>query len=233
MRQRSNSEWLTALREAGRIQEAALAVLRRDLIGAIKSYLAKEGHLHPDEARHLAEDCAQEAILIIQAKLDSFRGESRFTTWAFSIAIRVVLGELRRRRWQEAAVETAQLGQVVPDWPIDEPGPERSLQQREAWAALTQLIETALTPLQRTALIAHVFQEMPLDLVAEWLGSNRNSLYKLIHDARQRLKQALLARGVTHKELIAMFEVHAPGTSRHLSCEGKAPFSCEGKNPSV
>jgi RNA polymerase sigma-70 factor (ECF subfamily) len=221
MLQRPNSEWLTALREAGRIQEEALAELRRGLHGAIKSYLAKDGSLHPDDARHLAEDCTQEAILIVQAKLDSFRGESRFTTWVYSIAIRVVLGELRRRRWQKAAVETAQLGRVLPDWPIDEPGPERSLQQREAWAAFTQLIETALTPLQRTALIAHAFQEMPLDLVAEWLGSNRNSLYKLIHDARQRLKQALLARGVTHNELIAIFEVDAPGASRHLSSEGK------------
>jgi DNA-directed RNA polymerase specialized sigma24 family protein len=84
MRQRSNSEWLTALREAGsRIQEAALPELRRELLGVIKSYLVKEGSLHADETRHLAEDCAQEAILIIQAKLDSFRGESRFTTWAF------------------------------------------------------------------------------------------------------------------------------------------------------
>jgi len=154
----------------------------------------------------LAEDCAQEAILIIQAKLDGFRGESQFMTWAFSVAIRVALGELRRRRWRQATIERAQLGQALPAWPIDELGPERSLQQREAWALLARLIDTELTQRQRSALIAHAFQEMPLDLVAEWLGTNRNSLYKLIHDARKRLKQALIAHGVSHTDLIALFD---------------------------
>jgi RNA polymerase sigma-70 factor, ECF subfamily len=201
------------------MQEAALMDLRRELLGAIESYLAKEGSLHPDEARHLAEDCAQEAILIIQAKLDSFRGESRVTTWAFSIAVRIVLGELRRRRWQQASVERAQLGQVIPDWPIEQPGPERSLQQREAWALLGRLIDTELTQRQRTALIAHAFEEMPLDLVAEWLGTSRNNLYKLIHDARKRLKEALLAQGITHKDLIATFD--GPGSKPNLSSGGE------------
>ena len=222
MRQRSNSEWLTALREGGRGQEAALAELRLGLLGAIRAYLTKhyviQGSLHSEETQHLAEDCTQEAILIIQAKLADFRGESQFMTWAFSIAIRVALGELRRRRWRQAAIERAQLGHVLPAWPIEEPGPERSLQQREAWALLTRLIDTALTPLQRTVLVAHAFQEMPLDLVAEWLGTNRNSLYKLVHDARKRLKQALLAQGLTHKDLIAVFD--EPVSESHLSSEG-------------
>jgi RNA polymerase sigma-70 factor, ECF subfamily len=210
MRQRSNSEWLTALREGGRGQEAALAELRQGLLRALRVCLTKrheiQGSLHSAETHHLAEDCAQEAILIIQAKLDGFRGESQFMTWAFSVAIRVALGELRRRRWRQATIERAQLGQALPAWPIDELGPERSLQQREAWALLARLIDTELTQRQRTALIAHAFQEMPLDLVAEWLGTNRNSLYKLIHDARKRLKQALIAHGVSHTDLIALFD---------------------------
>lgn len=193
--------------------------LRRELLGAIKSYLAKDGSLHPDEARHLAEDCAQEAILIIQAKLDSFRGESRVTTWAFSIAVRIVLAELRRRRWQQASVEKVQLGQVIPDWPIEQPGPERTLQQREAWALLGRIIDTELTQRQRTALIAHAFEGMPLDLVAEGLGISRNNLYKLIHDARKRLKEALLAQGITHKDLIAAFD--GPGSKPNLSSGGE------------
>jgi RNA polymerase sigma-70 factor (ECF subfamily) len=201
-----------------------VAELRKGLLGAIRAYLTKhyviQGSLHSEETQHLAEDCAQEAILIIQAKLDGFRGESQFMTWAFSIAIRVVLGELRRRLWREAAIERAQLGQALPAWPIEEPGPERRLQQREAWAMLTRLIDTELTQRQRTVLIAHAFQEMPLDLVAEWLGTNRNSLYKLIHDARKRLKQALLAQGITHKDLIAVFD--EPGSRSRLSPEGKS-----------
>ena len=221
--QRSNSEWLTALRGEGRGQESALAELRTRLLGAIRGYLTKnylsQGALRFDEIQHLAEDCAQEAIVVIQSKLDGFRGESQFMTWAYSIAVRVVLGELRRRRWRAATIERAQLGQILPGWPIEEPGPERSLQRREAWALLTRLIDTKLTPLQRTVVVAHAFQGMPLDEVAQWLGSNRNSLYKLIHDARKRLKQALLDEGVTHKELIAMFD--EPGSVSHLQMEGK------------
>lgn len=223
MMQRSNSEWLKALREGGRNQELALVELRGRLLGAIRAYLTKnyaiQESLRSEETQHLAEDCAQESILIIQSKLENFRGESQFMTWAYSIAIRTVLEELRRRRWRQAAIERAQLGQILPSWPIEEPGPERSLQQREAWALLTRLINTTLTPLQRTALVAHAFQEMPLDEVAEWLGSNRNSLYKLIHDARKRLKQALLDEGVTHKDLIAVFD--EMGSRSHLQSESK------------
>jgi len=202
-----------------------MAELRLGLLKSIRAYLGKyyvaQGSLHPDETQHLAEDCAQDAVLIIQTKLDGFRGESQFMTWAFSIAIRAVLGELRRRRWRRAIIERAQLGQALPNWPIEEPGPERRLQQQEAWALLTRLIDTALTPRQRTALVAHAFQGMPLDLAAEWLGTNRNSLYKLIHDARKQLKHALLAQGITHKELIAVFD--APGSSSKPSPEGKSP----------
>lgn len=202
--------WMAALRAGGREQEASLAELRLRILAVISAYLKQNyvarGSLDPEEARHLAEDCTQDAMLAIQGKLDSFRGESKFTTWAYAIAIRTVLGELRRRRWQAAAIDKAQLGQALPTWPIEEPGPERSLEQRQAWALLTGLIETCLTPLQRTALVAHAFQDMPLDEVAAWLGSNRNSLYKLIHDARKRLKRALLEEGVSQKELIDIFD---------------------------
>ncbi len=169
----------------------------------------------------LTEECAQESVLLIQSKLDQFRGDSQFTTWAYSIAIRVTLSELRRHRWQATAIEEAGLGNAMPPWPIDNPGPERSLEQRQAWSLLSELIETSLTPLQRKALIAHAFQDMPLDLVAEWLGTNRNSLYKLIHDARKRLKAALLSKGVTHRELIAIFDTPRP----------ERPYLEDGKNP--
>jgi RNA polymerase sigma-70 factor (ECF subfamily) len=213
---------MSALREGGRAQDAALAELRAALLAGLTGYLSTGHGSHGaapnrEEARHLAEDCVQEAILTIQSKLDGFRGESQFMTWAYSIAVRCALAELRRRRWRRLALEKAQLGQALPDWPTDGPGPERSLQQKEAWALLRRLMETELTPRQRTVVIAHAFQEMPLDLVAEWLGSNRNNMYKLIHDARKRLKQALLAHGVTHNDLIAIFDEPASGT--HL--EGK------------
>jgi RNA polymerase sigma-70 factor, ECF subfamily len=211
---RCNTDWLAALRHTGQSQENAVKELRQLLRRAIFNFLSRKsatnagapGYDHED----LAEDCAQESVFLIQSKLDQFRGDSQFTTWAYSIAIRVTLNELRRRRWRTSAIEAARLGDAMPHWPIDTFGPERSLEQRQAWAILTELIETALTPLQRKAMIAHAFQEMPLDLVAEWLGTNRNSLYKLIHDARKRLQAALLSKGVTHRELIAIFDTPRP-----------------------
>jgi RNA polymerase sigma-70 factor, ECF subfamily len=218
---RSNSEWLTALREGGRRQEEAIKELRQSLQRAILSFLARQSGAGGPGHEDLAEECAQESALLVLSKLDQFRGESQFTTWAYAIAIRVALGELRRRRWRTTAVEEARLGETMPHWPIDNPGPERSLEQRQAWMLLSELIETSLTPLQRKALIAHAFQDMPLDLVAEWLGTNRNSLYKLVHDARKRLRAELQSRGVTHRELIGIFDTPPP----------ERPYIEDGKNP--
>ncbi|MGJ0509028.1 MAG: RNA polymerase sigma factor [Methylocystis sp.] len=214
MATRSNTEWLAALRQTGQTQENAVKELRQLLRRAIFNFLSRKragnaGGLDYDY-EDLAEDCAQESVLLIQAKLDQFRGDSQFTTWTYAIAIRATLNELRRRRWSATAIQAVRLGDAMPHWPIDNPGPERSLEQQQAWPTLSELIETALTPLQRKALIAHAFQEMPLDLVTEWLGTNRNSLYKLIHDARKRLQAALLSRGVTHRELIAIFDTPHP-----------------------
>ena len=98
--------------------------------------------------------------------------------------------------------------------------PERSLERRQAWALLVRLVESSLTPLQRKALAAHAFQGMPLDLVAEWLGGDRNSIYKLIHDARKRLKAALLSEGVTHQDIIATLP-NSPQRKTYLSDDGK------------
>jgi RNA polymerase sigma-70 factor, ECF subfamily len=224
---RSNTEWLSALSGEGQGQEQAVKELRQLLRRAISSYLSRKSasiaHANDFGYEDLAEDCAQESVLLVQAKLNQFRGDSHFTTWAYAIAIRATLSELRRRRWQATVFEEARLGDSMPPWPIDALGPERSLEQRQAWSLLSELIETSLTPLQRKALIAHAFQEMPLDLVAEWLGTNRNSLYKLIHDARKRLKAALVARGVSHRELIAIFDTPRP----------ERPYLEDGKNSLV
>jgi RNA polymerase sigma-70 factor (ECF subfamily) len=221
MKQRTNSEWVSGLTAGSPTEATALADLRALMLRAVNLFLSRKGLIESAANAHdLAEDCAQEAVLLIRDKLPQFRGESQFTTWAYSIGIRVALGELRRRRWRIAAVDKAQLGVALPGWPIDGPGPERSLEQRQAWALLSELIESSLTPLQRKALIAHAFQGMPLDEVAEWLGSNRNSVYKLIHDARKRLKSALLSRGVSHAELLSTFE--AAGPEPYFDIEGKS-----------
>jgi RNA polymerase sigma-70 factor (ECF subfamily) len=225
MKQRTNSEWLSALTAGNSDEAAALADLLSLMTVAISRVLSRQPVVDDAMgAHHLTEDCAQESVLLIREKLSQFRNESRFTTWAYAIGVRVALGELRRRKWQKAALDKAQLGLAAPSWPIDGPGPDRNLEQQQAWALLTELIESSLTPLQRKALIAHAFQEMPLDEVARWLGSNRNSIYKLIHDARKRLKASLSAHGVSHSELISIFDAshmerHSISDSKNLDAE--------------
>jgi len=213
MRMRSNEEWLRALRTDGVEQQEALKDLREGILRVVLGYLA-EHHvgrvsLDREETRQLAEDCAQEALLAILEKLETFRGESRFTTWAYAVTIRLVLGALRRRRWKEVSLEQSRIGEELPAWPIEDaksPDPERALQQEEVWRILKGIVETELTQRQRSVLVAHIFQGMPLDLVADWLGTSRDTVYKTLHDARKKLKKCLIEHGLTQEEILGVFE---------------------------
>ncbi len=147
--------------------------------------------------------------------MESFRGESKFSTWAQKIAIRVAFSELRRKRW-----ENIPLQELVPDAsangdstglsPFDwiassEPTPELSVTQRSLRALLVRLIREELTDLQRRALVAVVLYEIPIEEVARRMDTNRNALYKLLHDARQRLKVRLEGQGVTVEDVLGDF----------------------------
>ena len=214
MKHRTNTEWLEELEAMGPLREDAHRDLREVILRAVRAYLTKQfvgrGSVSAEEAHHLAEDCTQETLLAIGSNLAGFRGDSQFTTWVYAIAIRNVLADLRRRRWQKVKRDPEFFGEQIPAWPPDPPstpGPDCSFQQLEAWQILTRLIESDLTPRQRAVLVAHAFDEMPLDEVAAWLGTNRDNVYKLLHDARKKLKRALLARGLTLTEVLKMFAI--------------------------
>lgn len=211
---KTNQDWLRALRAAGVEQEEALKDLRQKFIHAFRTYLGKsQGDrcaLSSEEARQLAEDCAQEALLKIQEKLGSFRGESRFTTWATTVAIRVLLQEIRQRRWKDLSLGYSHIGDPPPDWPIEDlktQDPEKALQQDEIWQVVKRIIEEQLTARQRYVLVANVFQGMSLDLIADRLGTNRDNVYKVLHDARKKLKRCLTKRGLTQQEILHIFEI--------------------------
>jgi RNA polymerase sigma-70 factor, ECF subfamily len=212
MQSRGNAEWLDDLQAGGLKQEEALKDLREGILRVLLNYIARHHVVRPtsspEEADHLAQDCTQEALLIILKSLDTFRGESRFTTWAYQVAIRVVLGEIRRRRWNEVSLDRSQVGEDLPAWPIEDtksPDPERALQQVQTWEILKTIIENDLTLRQRSVLVANVFQGMPLDAVAEWLGTNRDNVYKILHDARKKLKRCLVERKLTQHEILEVF----------------------------
>jgi len=210
---KTNDEWVRALRTHGIEQEDALKELREKLLRGMRAYLAdntgyRSVSSSAKEASQIIEDCAQEALLTIREKLDTFRGESRFTTWATMVAIRVLLGELRRRRWKKIFIESPAIGYDLGSVEALETGnPEMTLQQTEFWSMLKRIVEEDLTSRQRFVLIASAFQGMPLDMVAETLGSNRDNVYKVLYDARKKLKECFNKRGLTQEEILQIFEV--------------------------
>jgi RNA polymerase sigma-70 factor, ECF subfamily len=213
---KTNEEWLRALRADRIEQDDALKDLRETILRAMRAYLAADSGyrsaFRSEEVKQIAEDCAQETLLTIRQKIDTFKGESRFTTWATSIAIRILLGELRRRRWKHLSIQHSRIGHDLPNQPIEtlqsrDPDPELALQQDEIWQTLTTIIEEELTARQRYVLIASVFQGMPLDLVADRLGTNRDNVYKVLHDARKKLKTCLTKRGLTQEEILRIFQI--------------------------
>ncbi len=204
MTERTNEEWLAALR--GPERDLALADLRAFLVRGLRYALA--GRAKVDEAA--LEDFVQDALLKILDGLHTFRGESRFTTWAQKITVRVAFTELRRRRWQDISFDDVSGSpdtDFIPDTLADpSAGPETQAVQRQVLGTLRQLIATRLTDKQRQALVAIRVHGMPLEEVARRMDTNRNALYKLLHDARQRLKKELLAEGLTVQEVLAAFE---------------------------
>jgi RNA polymerase sigma-70 factor (ECF subfamily) len=191
-------DWVAELREGGSTTDAALAELRSLFIAGLRRTLS--GRAGADGA--LIEDLAQEATLRVLDRLDSFRGESRFTTWATAIAARVALTELRRARWRDVSLD-----QLSSDdfpgrrEPVDlEPQPDRLAVRDEILDLLRRALETELTDRQRTALVAEL-GGMPQEEIARQLGTNRNALYKLIHDARKRLKARLIAAGLSDDDV--------------------------------
>jgi RNA polymerase sigma-70 factor (ECF subfamily) len=201
---RTNQQWLEALRGPDRDQ--ALADLRAGLLRGLRYALADR----PEVSETDLEDFAQEAIVRVLDNLDSFRGESRFTTWAQKIAVRVALTELRRLRWRDVSFEdltgasdTDFLPRALSD---SSAGPEQRAMQSMVLEALREAISEQLTERQRRAIRAVYQQGMPLEEVARRMGTNRNALYKLLHDARQRIREVMIAQGLSSKDALDAFE---------------------------
>lgn len=205
MASRTNAEWLKDL--TGPNREEALEDLRTILIRGLTFALSNRIQ---DDLDAVVEDFVQDALLRILDKLDTFRGESKFTTWAQKVAVRVAFTELRRQRWKDISLQD-----VIPEDSVDftpsiladpSPDPEKLANQTMLAEMIQEMIQNELTDLQRKAMLAIMAGGMPLEEVAEKLGTNRNALYKLIHDARKRMQQRLQARGMTAQEVLAAFE---------------------------
>jgi RNA polymerase sigma-70 factor (ECF subfamily) len=222
--ERTNEEWLAALRGAQR--DEALTDLRTLLLRSLRVALAGRGRLTEGDL----EDFVQDALVKILDALDTFRGEARFTTWAYKIAIRVAFTELRRRRWRDVSLDdlTGDTdSDFIPDTLADPAvDPEQLAIRHAVLDTLRQTIDEELTEKQRRALVAARVYGMPAAEIARRMDTNPNALYKLLHDARKRLQKALLAKGLPPEEILAAF-----GLSAQVRTEPANTSRSEGGGP--
>lgn len=209
---RTNDEWIEDLRTPGPARDASVDQLRAYLLRAILIYLTHHrsdlGGMHPDEIRQLAEDWAQEATIQVLANLDRFRGDSKLTTWAYRVAINLVAGELRRKRWDNSSLE-ALTESDSPDVRLKTDGgadaPEQRATRALVWDAIREAIDADLSERQRAVLTRVVLEERSIEDTARELDTNRNNVYKLVHDARKKLRSAMEQRGWTAGDVLAAF----------------------------
>jgi RNA polymerase sigma-70 factor, ECF subfamily len=194
--------WLAALRREGPGRERAIARLHELMLRAARFELRRRraalSHVRGEELEDIAMQAADDALMAVLAKLDDYRGGSRFTTWAYKFALLEAGVKLRRRAWQHREVV------LDPDsWPAaadPRSTVHEQLEHAELLKALRGAVETELTPHQRQVFVALALNDVPIDVLAERLDSNRNALYKTLHDARRKLRRKLAEAGVAQPQ---------------------------------
>ena len=208
---RTNEQWLAELQPDHLNYETAVSDLTLILTNGLRRGLLARVKTAAPEFDTQAEDFAQEAILKVLDNLETFAGRSQFTTWAHKIAISVALTELRRKRWQDSSLnsltESNSGGDYTPSFIADEaPTPENRTTRTEIISYVQTLIETDLTERQRTALVDSVIQGKSTNQIAKNLDMKPNAVYKLLHDARVKLKKSLAKDGYTPGDILQVFE---------------------------
>src|SRR5215218_7173793 len=198
-------EWLRSLRSGGATQDDAVARLHALLLRAARFEVARRRptlpHFRGGDLDDIALEAADDALVSVLARLDDFRGASRFTTWVYKFALLEAAVKVRKRAWQ---------GREVPlepeTWGLFESGglaPAEELAQSELLTALQQAIAESLTPHQRQVLVALALNGVPIDVLADRLQTTRGALYKTLHDARRKLREHLEESGLSLDDLEA------------------------------
>lgn len=210
MTSRTSDEWLADLRVADDRRESALADLRAIILRGLPFALA--GKLSPDNPAFeaLTQDVTQETLLKVLAHLDTFEGRSLFTTWVQKIAVREALGELKRRRWRDVPLpEMAESGES--DAPMREmadpaPRPEALAERNDLLQRVNRMVSEELTGKQRRVVELLALQGLSVEAAAGQLQIKPNALYKLMFDARARLRKRLEREGLTPAQILSVFE---------------------------
>jgi RNA polymerase sigma-70 factor (ECF subfamily) len=207
---RTNETWLADLRDNGALHDAALKDLREIIQKGLPYALSRWLPSGDPLFQPLVEEVSQETLLRVLDQLETFEGRSLFTTWVHKIAIRIALTELRRKRWKDASLEELTENEDVPPPPglLADPqaSPETSAERKDMLTRVRRILDEELTPKQREALVLLGLQGVPMEDAARRMKTNRNALYKLLHDARLRLKKRLALEDLSPQDVLAAFE---------------------------
>jgi RNA polymerase sigma-70 factor, ECF subfamily len=192
-REAEGRRWIAALRATGAEREVAAATLHAMLLRAARFELSRRRAMLAGAARETIDDLAMQsaddALSAILSKLDRYRFESRFTTWAYKFAILEAALRTRRRAWEQRELPIdPQDTSTLPARALD---PVEDVEMRERMRAIVHAIQTELSPHQREVLSALVLADVPIDVLAERLGTTRGALYKTLHDARRKLRTSI------------------------------------------
>ncbi len=189
--------WIDALSGAGRQRQEAIERLHAMLLRASRFEIARRrravGDNGPGALDDLATQAAADALMAIIRKLHTYRGDSRFTTWAYKFALLEAAVKVRRRAWHDREVPLEQDGWAQLADRSASPGTDA--ETAELLEAVRRAIAEALTPHQRAVLVAITLNDVPIDVLAERLSTTRGALYKTLHDGRKKLRARLAADG--------------------------------------
>jgi RNA polymerase sigma-70 factor, ECF subfamily len=192
---------LESLRPGAPDHDAAVRELHALLLRAARFEVSRRraalSHVRGEELDDIAMQAADDALMAVLAKLDDYRGASRFTTWAYKFALLEAGVRLRRRAWQDREVVLA--GESWPAFVDRRPGIHEALESREMLEALRDAMAETLTTHQREVFVALALNGVPIDVLAERLGATRGALYKTLHDARRKLRRELAAAGLVEE----------------------------------
>jgi RNA polymerase sigma-70 factor (ECF subfamily) len=194
MREAESLAWVEALSGVGRRHDEAVTALHALLLRAARFEVARRGGGRSGDLEDLATQAADDALMAVMRKLHTYRGDSRFTTWAYKFALLEAAVKVRKRAWhmREVPLEADAWARLADKRTT----PQADAESAELLAAVCDGIAEALTPHQRAVLVALTLDDVPIDVLADRLGTTRGALYKTLHDARRRLRARLLQQGL-------------------------------------
>ncbi len=201
----TSQAWADGLQATGRAHEECVTALHAVLLRVARHEVARRAgslRIHGRELEDIAQQATDDALMAIRTKVAGFRGESRFTTWAYRFVMFEVSTKMGRHFWRERRVSLdAEAWERLPDALGD--SPQRSGEQRELFAELRRAIDEDLTALQRRVFVAIALNEVPMDAFAREVGASRNTVYKSLFDARRKLRSSLVAAGYARPSSLA------------------------------